>query len=323
MRTRRSLQWFAAVLSLALCQGCGFAERQPTLDAATKVPAQHFQFHDGGHAIFFSLDKNLSLEPVRKPETLVFVISGSGCTSMQYFLPQYFRGLEGESGPLRIFILQKRFIEERTWGRASGCSRDFIKADHPSRWVADQIEFIRAQLDLARQQRITPQRIVMAGISEGGDIVPLLAQRIAGVTHAVIISNGGMNPLDAYRLQAEKQGFAAAARTVLDALDHPPADPDAEAHYIGGRTWRYWAELRDLKHTENLLALSIPVWMAMGEADRAVPVASALYLRDQFALHGKTNLTLMLYPKADHGLQNGKYFYLLDFWHALDLKMRK
>ncbi|HJV02328.1 MAG TPA: prolyl oligopeptidase family serine peptidase [Burkholderiaceae bacterium] len=291
----------------------------PTIDSASKVPAQQFQFGDGGRAIFFSLDKSISLEPAGKPETFVFVISGSGCTSMQYFLPRYFRGLEGESGPLRIFILQKRFIEERTWSRTSGCSREFVKADHPSRWISDQTEFIHAQLDLAQRNHASPQRIAIVGISEGGDIVPVLAQAIPGVTHAVIIANGGMNPLDAYRLQAEKHGFAAA----LSALDDPPADPDAPMRAIGGRTWRYWAELRTLRHTENLLALSIPIWMAMGDADRAVPVESALYLRDQFALHGKTNLTLKVYPGADHGLQAGNFIYLLNFWHELDLKMRK
>ncbi|MGV8900266.1 MAG: alpha/beta hydrolase family protein [Burkholderiaceae bacterium] len=307
------------LLLMVLCQGCSFSGMRPAVDSASLVPAQHFQFRDGGHAIFFALDKSLALEPATEPQTFIFVIGGSDCTSFQYFLPRYFRGLEGESGPLRIFILQKRYIEERTWGRTLGCSRDFIKADHPSRWIADQTEFIRTQLDLARQRRASPQRIVVAGISEGGDIVPVLARAIPAVTHAVIIANGGMNPLDAYRLQAQRQGFSAA----LDALDTPPADPDARAHYIGGRTWRYWAELRGLKHTENLLALSIPIWMAMGDADQAVPVASALYLRDQFALHGKTNLTLTVYPGADHSLQIRKYFLLTDFWRALDLMLRK
>ncbi|MEO8171211.1 MAG: hypothetical protein ABI575_10165, partial [Oxalobacteraceae bacterium] len=134
----RSFAW----LSIALCQGCSFHGLPPALDAASTVPAQNFQFQDGGRAIFFTLDKSLSPESASRAETFVFVISGSDCTSMQYFLPHYFRGLEGESGPLRIFILQKRFIEERTWGRNLGCSRDFIKADHPSRWIADQTEFI-------------------------------------------------------------------------------------------------------------------------------------------------------------------------------------
>ncbi len=310
------------LLLIVLCQGCGFLEMRPAVDSASLVSARHFQFRDGGHAIFFALDKSLALEPAAEPETFIFVISGSDCTSMQYFLPQYFRGMEGESGPLRIFILQKRFIEARTWGRTFGCSRDFIKADHPSRWIADQTEFIHAQLDLAHQRGASPQRVVVAGISEGGDIAPVLAHAIAGVTHAVIIANGGMNPLDAYRLQAKIHGFSAAL-AALGVLDTPPADPDARAHYIVGRTWRYWAELRDLRHTESLLALSIPIWMAMGDADQAVPIASALYLRDQFALHGKTNLTLMVYPDADHSLRIKEYIFLTDFWRVLDLMLKK
>ncbi len=220
---------------------------------------------------------------------------------------------------MRIYTLQKRFTEARTWGRFWGCSKDFVKADHPSRWIADQTEFIKAQLQLARQDSALPKRIAIVGVSEGGDIVPVLAQRISGVTHAAIVANGGMNPLDAYRLQAHKRGFA----VQLDALDHAPADPDDPAHAIAGRSWRYWFELKQLRHTENLLALPIPLTIAMGDADQAVPIESAWTIRDQFSQHGKSNLSLMVYPGADHSLQSKEHSFLSDFWHVFDLSMRK
>lgn len=265
----------------------------------------------------------MTLRPLAQVDTFLFVVSGSDCTSMQYFLPGYFRGLEGESGPLRIFILQKRFIEPRTWGRFWGCSTDFIKADHPGRWIADQSEFIHAQLALARQASTLPKRVVIAGISEGGDIVPVLARRIPAVTHAAIIGNGGMDPIDAYRLQAKKRGFAAELKA-LEALDRTaPANPDSPVHYIAGRTWRYWSELRQLTHTADLLALSIPISIAMGDADQAVPVESAWYIRDKFFQYGKSNLNLVVYPDTDHALWNGKYSRLPDFWHAFDLSLEK
>ncbi len=311
---------------MVCCQGCAGPDTWQYGFSAQVIAPQDFHFRDGGRAIYFSFDKSLetgvSVKPLMRVDTFLFVVSGSGCTSMQYFLPQYFRGLEGESGPLRIFVLQKRFIEARTWGRIWGCGNDFIQADHPSRWIADQAEFINAQLIIAQRNATLPSRIVVVGISEGGDIVPLLAQRIPAVTHAVIIANGGMNPIDAYRLQAQKRGFAAALKA-LDALDRPPANPDSPAHYIAGRTWRYWWELRGLKHTDNLLALSIPISIAMGEADQAVPVESAWYIREQFFRHGKSNLNLMVYPEVGHSLENEKHAFLPDFWHTLDLSLEK
>jgi pimeloyl-ACP methyl ester carboxylesterase len=322
--------WGIALLSmlpLLLCQGCSYLQLWQQTYSDQALPAQDFHFQDGGHAIYFSFEKRLaqrfSEKTVRPIDTYLFVIAGSDCTSMGYFLPYYFRGLEGESGPIRIFILHKRFIEARTWGRIAGCSEDFIKSDHPSRWIADQTEFIHAQLALASQNNALPKRIAVLGISEGGEIVPVLARHIPAITHAAILSNGGMDPLDAYRLQAKKHGFAAAI-DALAVLNQPaPADPDAIANRIGGRTWRYWFELQQLTQTEALLRLTIPILIAMGEADQAVPIESAWHIRDHFVMRGKSNLTLITYPEADHGLHSPNGSRLPDFFHSLDLWLEK
>jgi dienelactone hydrolase len=322
----RRLSWLLAAGLVCLIQGCSYLSLLQNTYSG-RAPAQRFHFRDGGEAIYFSFDKRLERESpseaARPIDTYLFVVGGSDCTSMQYLLPQYFRGLEGESGPIRIFFLQKRFIEARTWGRAWGCGADFIRADHPSRWIADQTEFIAAQLAPVRAGPHPPKRIAVLGISEGGDIVPLLARHIPGVTHAAIVANGGMNPLDAYRLQAEKQGFTAALDALASLDQAPPADPDAAEHFIAGRTWRYWSELRALTHTDNLLALTIPILIGMGDADQLVPVESAWYIRDRFVQHGKINLSLLVYPGADHGLHSTERAYLADFWLALDKYLQK
>ena len=312
-----------------LCQGCVQIPGSIPAPAmpADPVPAQRFVFRDGGSAQFFTIDKQLSSGPALPAETLVFFVSGSDCASMQYFLPGYFRGLEGESGPIRIFILQKRFIDPHTWGRDVGCSHDFVKADHFSRWLADQTEFISTQLVGMRAQpaRKAPQRIVIAGVSEGGEVVPALARSIPGVTHAVIIGNGGMDPIDAYRLLLAMKASAQAARALaaLESLPRHASDSDKVSKALGGRTWRYWMELAALHHTENLLALSIPLYVAVGAEDSALPVAAATYLRDQFELHGKDNLHLRIYDGADHGLKTNSHANLSDFWFKFDLDMRK
>jgi hypothetical protein len=312
--------------SIFLFQGCSEFGSLMQPVSTRSIPARHFLFRDGAQAIYFSFEKNLRQGIVANPashvETYLFVVAGSGCSSMRHFLPGYFRGLEGESGRIRIFILQKRHIEEGSWGRFLGCGEDFIRDDHPGRWIADQSEFIEAQLEIAKNGAM-PKRIVLAGISEGGDVVPVLAQRIHGVTHLVIVGSGGMNPLDAYRLQAKKHGFEVQLSALAALESPPPADPDDPWSLIAGRSWRYWFELSQLRQSDNLLALSIPILMAMGTADRSVPIESAWHIRDRFASSGKTNLRLIAYPDADHGLQAGGVSHLPDFWHALELLLQE
>ena len=111
---------------------------------------------------------------------------------------------------------------------------------------------------------------------------PALARSIPGVTHAVIIGNGGMDPIDAYRLLLAIKASAQAARALaaLESLPRHASDPDTVTEALGGRTRRYWMELAALHHTETLLALSIPLYVAVGAEDSALPVAAATYLRD-------------------------------------------
>lgn len=302
-----------------LCQGCSYLGMLRHTYSEQALPARDFHFADGGKAIYFVLDKRIESDRVpdttQFPETFLFVVAGSDCMSMQYVLPQYFQGLRGASGRIRIFILQKRFIEARTYGRVLGCGEAFINADHPGRWIADQAEFIHAQLEMADANGQPPRRIVALGISEGSEIVPILARHIPRITHAAIIGNGGMDPGQTYRLQAQRHGFAYAPAAIDEACSR---DPDSTAHLVAGRTCRYWSELRAIKHNENLLALRIPVFMAMGETDALVPIESAWFARDQFALHGKSNLRLLTFPEADHGFQKGNISFLPFLWDKLD-----
>ncbi len=354
------MRWQAlAVVTIATLLGaCSFLP--PAIDQAHAPDPQTFRFFDGAQALYYRLDKRLSpalpddttqvddsIEhgEVMDVDTFVFFISGSGCTSLRYFLPHYFRGLEGESGPMRIFMLQKRFIGESTWGRSFGCDPAFIQADHPSQWLADQAAFITAQRDAVAVHR-RPSRIVIVGVSEGAEIAPLLARSMPGITHVVLLGNGGMPPLQAYRLQLLRHGMPMPAElAALSGADveHAPAglakpmmlaagmaktaaactvQPDA-SRTIAGHSWRYWCELAQLDPTSDLLALTddVPIWVAMGAEDDAVPIASAQYLAREFARHRRPNLVLRIYPGADHQLVTNSRANTTDFWFAFDRSM--
>ena len=281
-------------------------------------PPSRYTFSDGGEAQYFYLKKSLasSLNSSADPVTYVFVVGGADCTSFAHFLPQYFRGLDGESGDIHIYMLQKRFIGVHTWGRNFGCSHQFVRADYPEQWIADQLEFIRHQLSLLEER--PNRRIVLFGISEGGEVAPILARRLPQTTHLVILANGGLAPLDAFVLQRSKQGLAA-PEALRDLLAKPEQDANENAELILGRTATYWLQINKIKQIENLLLLNIPILMTMGMDDQVVPIESAWYAKKTFENQSNKNLTLITYPGANHALASENVNFLPDFFHKMDL----
>ena len=272
---------------------------------------QRFAFRDGGETHYFEFVRALTPTP-SEAESWIFVFPGSGCASIGSHLPSYFRGLEGESGPLRVFVLEKRHSNPKS--DAQPCTDRFVRDDHPRRWLSDYNEFVAAQL--ARRQ---PLRVVLVGISESGEVVPRLASEIAHVTHVVLLASPGADPLDAFRRQAAKYRMAGADE-VLAVLSGPPPT-DVDGTMVAGRSYRYWAELAELATRASLLQLRIPILIGIGEADRMVPAELAFETRDLLASSGRASLTLLAFANADHGLvdvSNGRRR-LPDFWHNVDL----
>lgn len=299
-----------AVLCLLLCQGC--SHLAPHLQDG-EVSRHAFAFADGGTARYFVLDR--PSHATLSPSTYLFVIPGSDCGSMGGLLPGYFEGLDGRAGAMRIFILHKRFIGTDAQGN---CSAEFTQADHPGRWLADQTEFIRAELAAARANGQLPGRIVIVGISEGAEIAPILAMRIPRVTHVALLANGGMDPFDTYRLQMLRHGFHQAVAEIERACASSTDDT-----VVSERTCRYWQELRTIRHTENLLALEVPVFIAMGEEDVLVPIESAWFIRDKFATAGKKNLHLHTVPGTGHDFVREGKNALPYLWDALEKWLEK
>ncbi len=292
-----------ATLSLVLL-GCAATDIR---ESGEPAQAHRFAFRDGGAAVYLVAD--LGKDTDRAPQTFMFVVPGSECRSMARYLPHYFDGLGG-SGSVRIFILHKRHVEIGSDGE--DCGQDFVAADHPSQWLADHGEFIDTQLALARANGHPPQRVIALGISEGGELVPQLARRDARITHLVILANGGMNPADTFRLQARRHDFVREAQE-LEAFCAAASDHA----WAAGRSCRYWNETFALDHTGNLLALDIPILVAMGDRDRSVPPEALRFLVERFAAAGKTNLTALMLPGADHALTRNRASFLPQIWDAV------
>ena len=230
------------------------------------------------------------------------------------FLPQYFDGMEGESGNTQIFILHKRHIQPDSDGKH--CGADYIRADHPLRWQADQIEFMQAQI--LGLQGHSPRRLVVLGISEGAELAPILARQLKA-THLVLLSHAGLNALDLYASLAREQPHMRMAWQQLQtALQTVPDDVDVmELPSIHGRSWRYWSEIATIPQTKNLLELDIPIMLAYGDADPVIPQHAIEQLQQRFLSAGKS-LHTVRFAGAGHDLRVPGKNYLPDFMHQVD-----
>jgi predicted esterase len=286
----------------------------------SSLSLNRFQFADGGHAIYYQLDKPamsrppiLASQPAEAADNLMFVISGSDCISMGAFLPQYFTGLEGESGRTKIFVLHKRYIPPG--GNGVLCGEAFVRNDYLSRWQADQLEFISAQLAVLAQHGQRPKRLIIFGISEGAELAPIVAQHLHA-THLVLVSHSGLNALDAYRaLAQEHAAMQVGWQQLQTALGEVPDDKDAKR--IHGRSWRYWSEIGAIPQQQNLLHAGIPILLGVGEADPVIPPQALDNLQRAFKLAGR-QIRIVRFLEAGHNLASKQKNYLPDFMHQLD-----
>ena len=310
----------AACCSLALIAGAtaeasSLAVPPQQLDyfnSGQAIEPQSHTFADGGRALYF----DWSAPGVRPsvPRLLVFVVPGSGCTSMKYFFPGYFSGL---NIPARFVALQKRGIRVDGWGDGDECPRDFLASDHPSRTLRDQVEFFEAM-----RASVPDARVIVIGISEGAEIAADMARSLPSVSALVLIGHGGVAPLTAYQLLLEKykdKDKSGQSSMTIAAVTSPMIGDNELVH---GRSARYWRETFALKTDETLLALPIPIWIAVGERDASMPIEAADLMQQRIARQAHKSIRIVRFPGADHALCAPDRCYMREFFVTLARQLR-
>jgi len=271
------------------------------------VRGESFHFRDKADARFYRLE--LGIE--NSSEIAIFFISGSGCASIKHRLSPFFEPIRGKVNAT-VFALQKRAIDEEN-RTGSACSAAFRKTDYIEQSVADQREFIDTQL---AKLSVKPTAVVLMGASEGAVVAAKIANADGRITHLGLIGGAGTTVREnlqalsrsTWYLRNPEKGFAEIARD--------PGNTDAK---VWGHSYKYWASLLDIDIGNELMQLDIPIVAAMGEKDEAVPVDAARRLQTKFEKAGKKNLALLIYPNANHRLEDGelKTSYAGDFLEKL------
>jgi len=247
-----------------------------------------------------------------QPDSLVFFYGGSGCRSWHSVMPGYVKGIGVNA---RILVLNKRFVADAP-SASRTCSTRFNQANNPEQWVSDYSEFITDQLATAMPK---PRNVVLVGVSEGALVAVRVAKHFPEVTHVAIIGSGAWSMRSSLRELHHRQAI--------------PFDVDHEWKKVAldrrslqkqwfGNPYRWWADVMDIEPTADYLALSVPIIVGFGEKDESVPVESALALRAAFEAAGKNNLSLVVYPGADHRLSAGDVSYRPAFFTSLSERLR-
>ena len=197
------------------------------------------------------------------------------------------------------------------------CGKEFHLHNNPAQWSADYEEFIKAMLDSVS---VKPRHVALVGVSEGALPAVTVASRLRQVTHLAIIGDGGFSMRRALNELDRKGDFVA---KVDEAWPRIAADSLSVDRKWIGHPSRYWHEIMDVDPLPLYLKLDIPILVGIGERDRSVPVESAMYLASEYRKAGKSNLTLMVYPGANHLLRTKGRSYRPEFFRALGELIRQ
>jgi pimeloyl-ACP methyl ester carboxylesterase len=304
-----SLLIFALVLS-----GCTPMRQIAHMYTGDLPPPFTFQYKDGGSSIYYTFNSGVA----PSTETVVFFYGGTGCASWTSLMPEYISGLTINS---RVYALNKRFVSDRSAGQYD-CGEDFKLANNPRQWVVDYAEFIKSRLNSLPQK---PKNVVLVGVYEGALTAARVAALIPRVTHLAIIGSGGYTLRQALTTLKQKGDTRLDVESGLKAI---AANPGSIDDIWNGNTYRWWSDMVDKDPLPDLLKLDIPILVGIGEKDKTIPVESARFLDSQFKEQGKNNLTLKIYPGADHKLSNDgassrkEFFTELGVWLQKNAKVR-
>lgn len=225
----------------------------------------------------------------RRPPWRVIVLPGSGCTGFAPIAQRYFAGLRGAE----IWVLHKPGADVHAGAAPPQCSAEFVAQDALGAW---QREARAALQSLAAQTPAVPTWLV--GISEGGELLPGLADAVAQLQGLVLLSAPGLDPAEAGTLQAERQGRL----SQWQALQRAAASARPESQLQQGRSLRYWRDLFGWRVQQPLADGPWPLLQVWGGADALVPPAAYERFAASLATRQAPWCSLRI-PGGDHGLQ--------------------
>jgi esterase/lipase len=151
-------------------------------------------------------------------------------------------------------------------------------------------------------------KIIVLGHSEGTEVVAKLGTINNTISNIGYFSGGGNAQYYDFILDIRKQvqrGDMTEEESILETEKFFNEIKDIYKHPNSltkkwlGHSYRKWSSSVE-PSIDNLLKINIPIYVAHGAKDKAVPIESAYLIPIEFIRNEKTNLTFKVYPKLDH-----------------------
>jgi hypothetical protein len=170
---------------------------------------------------------------------------------------------------------------------------------------------IRVIESLNRRLPNSGSKVIALGISEGGQMVPKLAEECDLVSHLVSVVSTGLNQfyssiinrrMDAAMGHISHREAQEAIDSLFAIYQRIYSDPESTEKWYYGHPYKRWGSYCNDIPLDHLVTLDIPILYVKGSADRNSPVLSTDYIMLEFLRLGKTNLTYKVVPGMDHWL---------------------
>jgi len=235
----------------------------------------------------------------------LLVVPGSGCVSLTSSMNRLAHSLRHA----QVLLLQKPHLAPGTQAVDAACSDEFIAADNLADWQSRAIRLARQSL--AATDSTLP--LVLAGLSEGAELLPGLVQALPEAEALVMVGNAGLDPATVAGLQADRLGAGAAWQRLMRAAAGSPSPQ----RLLEGRNLRYWQVLLDWPLQAALLADPRPLLHAWGGHDALIPAAA--FARFAAAARQRSGgYCALQFPAADHQLRTADNDELQTLWALLD-----
>ncbi len=252
--------------------------------------------------MYYEIEK----KDAKKSNAIIFFITGSGYSSLQYYLKPYFENLDLNT---KIYALQKRNISNRTTGVFKK-PNNFDKENIFSNWVKDNTYFINK---IISKEENKDKDVILFGVSEGATVAAKVTTLIPRITHLVILGSGGLPQSEELQILYPKY-----KDNFKDIFADIRKHPNSTQKEFMGHPYIYWSNVLFENPMNYYSIINIPVLLVIGEKDKSVPVESARFLRDEFKKLKKSNLKYIEYKNCNHILtDNNQRNHKKDFFKIM------
>jgi pimeloyl-ACP methyl ester carboxylesterase len=281
---------FLALLFSQFAQVSHAATANRTMDTGTITISgeklRTFHLHDG--------------VPPDDNNPVILLLAGSGCDDFSLRMAKFF---EKYPPPLNVFMLDKPGLKPGAQN-TQVCPAKFSANDQWQRRAYDNLAFIQ-QHPLLKQR--APRSIALLGFSEGGAVAPLVAVMSNKIGWLAVAGAGGLAQSEEFLIFEQRKvppfDKFFPKKYLLKEYAAIKRNPTSLKKEFFGHPYRYWASHLFQDPMLNWAKLDIPMVVAMGEKDDAVPIESGYALRDYFAKRPEKNFRFIEFPNASHALR--------------------